>query len=89
MPTKIGLQEFERQAIQILQAIKESMGEYIITDHGQPIALLRSVTPEDQTRWQAAEVEAELVEMKSLAQQIGAAWKSSESGVSLVDGQRR
>jgi prevent-host-death family protein len=89
MPTKIGVRELKNQASQVLRAVREEMEEYVVTLHGKPVAILRPLTAEDAGRLRQAEVEEGLAEMKSLAQEIGEAWRSSKSGVELVAEQRR
>ena len=48
-----------------------------------------TVTHEDEESIRRLEAEKALAEMKSLAEEIGKAWKSPKSAVGLIDEQRR
>jgi antitoxin (DNA-binding transcriptional repressor) of toxin-antitoxin stability system len=89
MPEQIGVCELKNQARRILRAVGEDMAEFVITLHGEPIAVLRPLTPDELEALRLAEANKSLIEMKSLAEQIAAAWTSSRSGVDLVSEQRR
>lgn len=89
MPDQIGVRELKNQATRILRSVREDMVEYVITLHGEPIAVLRPLTEEEINELHRAEVDEGLVEMKALADQIAAAWTSPKSGVELVSEQRR
>lgn len=89
MPDQIGVRELKNQATRILRAVREDMAEYVITLHGEPIAVLRPLTEDEMQKLQLAEAEEDLAEMKNLAQQIAAAWTSPQSGVELISEQRR
>ena len=89
MPDQIGVREFKNQATRILRAVREEMAEYVITLHGEPIAVLRPLKEEEIEDLRLAAAEKDLAEMKTLAQQIAAAWTSPQSGVELVSDQRR
>jgi prevent-host-death family protein len=89
MPDQIGVRELKNQATRILRSVREEMAEYVITLHGEPIAVLRPLTGEEINELHRAEVDESLVEMKALAEQIAAAWTSPKSGVELVSEQRR
>ena len=47
MPDQIGVRELKNQATRILRAVREEMAEYVITLHGEPIAILRPLTEEE------------------------------------------
>jgi prevent-host-death family protein len=89
MPDQIGVRELKNQATRILRAVREEMAEYVITLHGEPIAVLRPLMPDELEELRQAEANKSLVEMKSLAKQIAAGWTSPQSGVELVSEQRR
>jgi prevent-host-death family protein len=89
MPDRIGVRELKNQATRILRAVREEMAEYVITLHGDPIAVLRPLTDEEVESLRLAGADKDLAEMKDLAQEIGAAWTSPQSGVELVSEQRR
>jgi prevent-host-death family protein len=89
MPTTIGVRELKNQASRIVRSVREEMTEYIITVQGEPVAVLRPFTDKDEQQLRQAKIEETLAEMKSLAEQVAAAWTSPESGVELVAEQRR
>ena len=89
MPTTIGVRELKNQASRIVRSVREEMTEYIITVQGEPVAVLRPFTDKDEQQLRQAKIEETLAEMKSLAQQVAAAWKSPKSGIELVAEQRR
>jgi len=89
MPTTIGVRELKNQASRIVRAVREEMAEYVITLQGKPVAVLRPFSDADAQKLRQAEIDEALAEMKTLAQQVGEAWKSPKSGVELVEEGRR
>ena len=87
--TTIGIRELSDQTSRVIRAVREEMAEYVITVRGNPVAVLRPLAEEDVQRLRQAEIEEALAEMKTLAQQVAAAWVSPKSGVELVAEQRR
>ncbi len=89
MATRIGVRELKNQASRVLRTVREEMAEYVVTLRGEPVAVLRPLTQEDEQRMRQAEIHEALSQLKALAQQAGSAWISDESGVELVAEQRR
>jgi len=89
MPTTIGVRELKNQTSRVIRAVREEMAEYVVTLRGEPVAVLRPLTEEEAQRLRRVEIDETLAEMKTLAQQVGAAWTSQKSGVELVAEQRR
>jgi prevent-host-death family protein len=89
MPTTIGVRELKNHASRIVRAVREEMVEYVITVRGKPVAMLRPLTDEDLQDLRQSETDEALAEMKTLAQQVAAAWISPKNGVELVAEQRR
>lgn len=89
MPTRIGVRELKNQASRIVRTVREEMAEYVITLQGKPVAVLRPFTDQDAQKLHQAEIDEALAEMKTLAQQVGEAWKSPKSGLELVEEGRR
>ncbi len=85
----IGVRELKVQATRIVRAVRETRAEYVITVHGQPAAVIRPYTIEDAARERRERVEAHLAEIDALAAEVGGAWASPQSGVELVEEQRR
>jgi len=89
MAETVGVRELKNQTSRVLRAVREEMAEYVVTLHGEPVAVLRPVTKEEAQRLRQAEVDETLADMKTLAEEVGAAWRSDKSGVELVAEQRR
>ena len=89
MPNIIGVRELKNQASRVLRTIREEMAEYVITLRGEPVAILRPLTENETLRLRQDEIDASIVELKSLADEVSAAWTSQKSGVDLISEQRR
>ncbi|MFC2037261.1 type II toxin-antitoxin system Phd/YefM family antitoxin [Chloroflexota bacterium] len=89
MPTTIGVRELKNQTSRVIRAVREEMSEYVVTLRGEPVAMLRPLTEEEAQRLHQVEINGELAEMKTLAQEVAAAWNSDKSGVELITEQRR
>jgi prevent-host-death family protein len=89
MSRAIGIRELKNQTSRVVRLVHEEMVEYVVTVHGKPVAVLRPFTEEDAEQLRQAEVKDALAEMKSLAEQVAEAWTSPQSGVELVEEQRR
>jgi prevent-host-death family protein len=89
MPTTIGVRELKNKTSSVIRTVREDMVEYIVTVHGEPVAVLRPLTEDETKRLRQLQVEEALAEMMSLAAEVGEAWSSEKSGVALVSEQRR
>ena len=89
MPRTIGIRELKNQTSRIVRAVREDGVEYVVTLHGEPVAVLRAFSDEDAQQLQQAQTDQALAQMKALAQEVAAAWVSPKSAVDLVDEQRR
>jgi prevent-host-death family protein len=89
MPETIGVRELKNHASRFLRAVREEMAEYVVTLRGEPVAVLRPLTEEEDRRLRQAEIRDALAEMKILAGEVAGAWTSDKSGVELIAGQRR
>jgi antitoxin (DNA-binding transcriptional repressor) of toxin-antitoxin stability system len=65
------------------------MIEYVVTLHGEPVAVIRPLDETERQRLHEASVEETLADMRALAQDVAAAWTSDKSAVELVEEQRR
>ncbi len=88
MAEKIGVREFKNQASKIVRAVREEMAEYIITVHGEPVAMLRPLTQKDSDQLQREKIEDALADLDSLAQEIAAGWTAEKSGTEILEGMR-
>jgi prevent-host-death family protein len=89
MPEIVGVRELKNQTSRVIRAVREEMAEYVITLHGEPVAVLRPLTEKDRDQWRQGQIGQAMAEMKDLAQEVAAAWTSDKSGVELVAEQRR
>lgn len=89
MPVTIGVRELKNHASRVIRAVREEMAEYVVTLRGEPVAVLRPLTKEEAQQLRQAEIDEALAEMRTMAQEIAAAWTSDKSGVELVAEQRR
>jgi len=89
MPTTIGVRQLKNRTSSIIRAVREEMAEYVVTLRGEPVAVLRPLTDEETQRLRRIEADETLAQMKTLAQDVAAAWTSSKTGVELVAEQRR
>lgn len=88
MAIHIGIRELKNQASKIVRAVREEAAEYIITIHGEPVAVLRPLTEAEQGQRQE-KVDQFLAELDELAQRVTAEWKGDKTGVELLEEQRR
>ncbi len=89
MANKIGVRELKNHTSRVLRTIREEMAEYVVTLRGEPIALIRPLTKDEAERLQQEDIAKAMAEMKTLAEEIGAAWSLDKSAVELVSEQRR
>lgn len=89
MPAKIGVRELKNQTSRVIRAVREDMAEYVVTLRGEPVAVIRPWTEKEAQRLRDLETDETLAAMKTLAQEVGAAWRSEKSGIELVSEQRR
>ena len=89
MTSRIGVRELKNQASRVIRSVREEMAEYVVTLRGEPVALLRPLTSEDEQRLRVEEVDATLKQMRSLASEVAAAWTSDKGASELLAEQRR
>jgi prevent-host-death family protein len=89
MSNKIGIRDLKNNTSQIMRAVREEQAEYIVTHHGEPVAILRPLTPEDHQKARQQELEKGFAELDQLAQQVAENWTSDKTAVGLVEEQRR
>ena len=89
MPNTIGVRELKNQTSRVLRKVREEMAEYVVTLRGEPVAMLRPLTEEEAQRLRQDELDENIAEMKSLAEEVAASWTSRQTGVELISEQRR
>lgn len=85
----VGIRELKNNTSSILREVREELAEYVVTVHGEPVAILHPITPADAKRLRQEEIEIALAEIEAFAKLVAEAWVSEKTGVELVDEQRR
>ena len=92
---KVGIRKLKNDASAIIRAVREERTEYIVTYHGQAVAMIvpideALVGQETERRLAEARAHADYwARLDELAREIDAAWQSDKSAVELIDEQRR
>lgn len=86
---KIGIRELKNQACGVLRSVREEAAAYVVTLHGEPVALLRPLSAEEIEQLRQTEGKDPLVEMKALSEEVARAWQAPQDGVTLISEQRR
>ncbi len=82
---KIGIRELKARASELVRAVKESRAQYIITQRGEPVAVLLPVDaapppPDPDEVW---------ARLEALGQEIARNWQSEKSAVEILSEMRR
>ena len=85
----IGIRELNSSVARVLRSVREECAEYVITVHGEPVAVIRPYTAADSERLRRKAIEEHVADVEALADEIGSRWTSERSGVELVEEQRR
>lgn len=89
MAQKIGIRELKNNASKIVRAVREEGAEYVVTVHGEPVAVLRPLAEDLVQQEIDAEIATEIAEMLALAKEIAAGWKSEKSGLEILEEDRQ
>ena len=89
MASKIGIRDLKNRTSEIVKEVRESGAEYIVTLHGEPVAVLQPYTRTTDEQLRRAETEAMIETLESIADRVSKAWTSPKSGLELVEEQRR
>ncbi len=82
---KIGIRELKARASELVRAVKERRARYIITQRGEPVAILLPVDaitppPDPDEVW---------ARLEALGQEIAENWQSEKSAVEILSEMRR
>jgi prevent-host-death family protein len=94
MPS-IGVRELRNQANEIVRSVREEQAEYIVTYHGEPVAVLLPINRRKvETALQAAVEgtalsQATLEELEALRDDIEQAWDTKKSATQIIREGRR
>ena len=84
----IGVRDLKNHLTKIVSTIREYQSEYIVTVHGQPVAILRPYTEADTARIEESVIDQELADIQALSELVTDAWASSENGVAVLEKMR-
>ncbi len=82
---KIGIRELKARASALVRAVKEQRARYIITQRGEPVAVLLPVDAVPPAR-DPDEVWARL---EAIREALGQGWQSEKSAVEILSEMRR
>ena len=68
----IGIRALKNTVSRVIDEVAEKKEEYVVTDRGKPVAVLRPWSEEDQQAERQLRVEAVLARMKELAARVAA-----------------
>lgn len=82
---KIGIRELKARASELVRAVKENRARYIITQRGEPVAILLPVDaapplPDPDEVW---------ARLEAIREELGKGWQSEKSAVELLSEMRR
>jgi len=82
---EIGIRELKARASEVVRAVKERRARYIITQRGEPVAVLlpidaASPQPDPDEVW---------TRLEALGQEIAQNWQSEKSAVEILSEMRR
>jgi prevent-host-death family protein len=85
---EIGIRELKSSASKIINEVRETEGEYVVTKHGRPVAVLRAVRQGELEEGSAARIESVVDRLERTARAVAAA-AGEESAAAAVSRQRR
>jgi len=87
MPT-VGVREFKNRATQIVRAVREELTEYVVTLDGQPVAVLRPYTAQDEVVRRVAEADEAVAQLLAIVDEVTANAIPGVSGVRALEEER-
>ncbi|MFQ5527114.1 MAG: type II toxin-antitoxin system Phd/YefM family antitoxin [Thermoanaerobaculia bacterium] len=85
---KIGIRELKNRASRIVDEVREREEDYIVTKRGEPVAVLRPWSVDDERADRADRARAALATLSDLAQRVAQA-AGRRSARAAVSDQRR
>jgi prevent-host-death family protein len=85
---EIGIRELKSSTSKIVNEVRETEGEYVVTKHGRPVAVLRAVRKGELEEGRAARIESVIDRLQRTARAVAAA-AGEESAAAAVSRQRR
>ena len=84
----VGIRDFKNEATRILSDVRESKTEYIVTKHGEPVAVLRPWDEDDQRQRRHQAAARSLARLQRTAREVAKAAGATDAAVA-VSQQRR
>ncbi len=88
MPQKIGVRELKNQTSNIVRQIREEAAEYVITYHGEPVAVLRPIDQETIDDIKRQEAIKHWEELQAIGKLISENWQSEKSPSEILEEMR-
>lgn len=85
---RIGIQEFRRNATELIREVRESGSDIVLTEDGEPIAVVRPYTVDDQEHDQRGADDKLWAEIDDLAREIAKSWTCDLDATEVVSEQR-
>jgi prevent-host-death family protein len=88
----IGIRALKNTASRVIDEVAERKEEYVVTDRGRPVAVLRPWREEDRREDHAARVEEIVKEARAIARRVAAeaaAAGNTQTAAEVVSEQRR
>ncbi|MEM7028698.1 MAG: type II toxin-antitoxin system prevent-host-death family antitoxin [Chloroflexota bacterium] len=82
---QIGVRDLKNQLTKIVSQVREQQQEYIVTVHGQPVAVLRPYTEVDEATIREKAVDQEMADIEALSELVTDAWETTERGKSILE----
>ena len=89
MAKKIGVRELKNNASKIVRAVREEGAEYVVTVHGEPVAVLRPLAEAPDEADREAEVARFMAELEAISKRVTASWKSDKSALEALEEDRQ
>lgn len=86
---RIGIRDFRNSATQVIREVRETGEEVVITVDGEPVAVVRPFSAEDEAAEHRAEDECTMAEIRESRAKLTARWNSGLSATDAVSEQRR
>ena len=85
---EIGIRELKNSTSRIINEVRETEGEYVVTKHGRPVAVLRPVREGELEEEAGARIDSLVDRLKRTARAV-AVEANEESAAAAVSRQRR
>ena len=84
----IGIRALKNEVSRVVDEVAERKEEYVVTDRGRPVAVLRPWREEDRAAERAARAEEIIAGIRQIAEKVGAK-AGRRSAAAVVSEQRR